>query len=253
MSAETMAIQRSRVGRRSRRRATLPVQTELRFHPRGGYQGRGKYGNRPERQGPAHEARATFRAKPVHVTMRMQRDVRTSLRNGKVHQRVRDAMCAARARWNCRIVHFAVLRNHVHLLIEAEDQQALARAMKGFTVRLARRVNAYLDRKGAVFPLRYHAHVLETPREMRNALVYVLNNAKKHGRQRGLAWAEDPTWVDACSSAAYFDGWAAGCWRYLPSPEPPDDAPVVPAEYWLTTIGWRQYFPLIDTGEVAKA
>lgn len=164
-----------------------------------------------QRVKPAHETRPTFRARPVHVTMRMRRDVQTSLRNGKMHRRVRDVLAAARSKLDCRIVQYAVLRNHLHLLIEAQDQRALARAMKGFTVRLARRVNSTLDRNGAVFPQRYHAHVLETPREMRNALVYILNNAKKHGREHGLAWASDRTWVDACSSAAYFDGWAAGC------------------------------------------
>lgn len=31
---------------------------------------------------------------------------------------------------------------------------------------------------------RYHLHVLRTPREVRNALVYVLPNVRKHWRER---------------------------------------------------------------------
>src|SRR5262249_49170356 len=47
---------------------------------------------------------------------------------------------------------------------------------------------------------RFHARMLRTPPEMRHALVYVLNNWRKHWPgARGL---------DARSSAAWFDGWA---------------------------------------------
>ncbi|MEO1483786.1 MAG: hypothetical protein AAFU77_16885, partial [Myxococcota bacterium] len=52
---------------------------------------------------------------------------------------------------------------------------------------------------------RYHAHILKTPREVRHALAYVLNNARRHAAQRGLRLPR--TFVDHCSSAAHFDGW----------------------------------------------
>ncbi len=62
-----------------------------------------------------------------------------------------------------------------------------------------REVNRALGRTGKVWADRYHARALTKPREVRNALVYVLNNVKKHRPGfRGL---------DVCSSAPWFTGW----------------------------------------------
>jgi hypothetical protein len=41
-----------------------------------------------------------------------------------------------------------------------------------------------LGRGGAVWGDRFHARDLKTPREVRHALVYVLNNHRKHGVDR---------------------------------------------------------------------
>ena len=50
-----------------------------------------------------------------------------------------------------------------------------------------------------MFADRYHAHVLKSPREVRHALTFVLNNAAHDGiHLRG---------TDLCSSGAWFDGW----------------------------------------------
>ncbi len=65
---------------------------------------------------------------------------------------------------------------------------------------------------------------------MRNALVYVLNNARRH--DPGVAW----DWVDPLSSAAFFDGWR------LPYHDPrarDGPTPVEPANTWLLGTGWR--------------
>ncbi len=80
-----------------------------------------------------------------------------------------------------RIVQFAVLGNHVHLVVEASSQAALAQAMKGFAVRVARGLNRVMARRGRVLGDRYHSHVLHTPLEARNAVRYVRLNALKHG------------------------------------------------------------------------
>ena len=52
--------------------------------------------------------------------------------------------------------------------------------MQGLAVRAAKAINRVLHRHGAVWAERYHAHMLTTPGEVRNALVYVLNNFRKH-------------------------------------------------------------------------
>ena len=71
---------------------------------------------------------------------------------------------------------------------------------------------------------------------MRNALVYVLANHRKHGAS--LAW------MDPCASGAWFDGWreddlfafARGdvrAWWNVPPP-------IAPSGTWLASTGWRR-------------
>jgi hypothetical protein len=91
----------------------------------------------------------------------------------------------------------------VHLLVEADTALRLVRGIQGLAIRVARTVNRALARTGRLWGDRYHAHTLTTPREVRNALVYVLNNFRKHIRvARG---------IDPYSSAAWFTGWARAC------------------------------------------
>ncbi|HEX5065097.1 MAG TPA: hypothetical protein VFY49_03220, partial [Myxococcota bacterium] len=116
------------------------------------------------------------------------------------------------------------------------------RGMKSIAARLARLVNRLRHRRGAVLLGRYHVRALHTPREVRNALAYVLLNARKHWAQRhGSA---PPVRLDEASSGAWFTGWS----RRLrpPSALPP---PVAPPHTWLLHTGWRRH-GLIDPSEV---
>jgi putative transposase len=79
-----------------------------------------------------------------------------------------------------RLVEFAVLGTHLHLVIEAETSDALSRGMQGLCVRLARSLNRLLQRRGSLFNDHYHSHLLKTPAEVAYALRYVLDNAEKH-------------------------------------------------------------------------
>ena len=65
-------------------------------------------------------------------------------------------------------------------MVEARDTEALGRGMKSIAARFARAVNRVLERSGRVLRDRYPLHVLETPREVRNALRYVLLNGRRH-------------------------------------------------------------------------
>src|SRR5690349_21729653 len=75
-----------------------------------------------------------------------------------------------------------------------------------------------------------HSRLLTTPREMRNALVYVLNNWRKHiPGARG---------VDPRSSGRWFSGWQ------IAMRDVDDVSPVAMAETWLGRVGWRRYGPI---------
>jgi REP element-mobilizing transposase RayT len=78
------------------------------------------------------------------------------------------------------LVHYSVQGNHVHLLVEAKDEGALSRGMNGLGVRVARRLNRVMGRRGKVLEGRYHGHILRTPTEMRRARAYLLGNARRH-------------------------------------------------------------------------
>src|SRR5207253_2128953 len=98
----------------------------------------------------------------------------------------------------------------------AVDKGALSVGMKGLQVRVARAVNKILGRKGRLFGDRYHAHVLETPREAQRALSYVLLNGRKHLAQAGFHFASDL--VDWFSSAIHFRGWRTPVRLVAPHP-----------------------------------
>lgn len=198
-------------------------------------------GRPPGRKTVSHDAREELEAKfPLHVTWRIREGVR-SLRREAVLEVVR-AKLAAYARGDAfRVVEFNVLGNHLHLVVEADGKEALARGLQGLAVRLVRAINKALDRKGDLFAERYHARALRTPREVRNALRYVLLNARHHAADRGKKLARD--WVDPYSSGPWFDGWREPIRSDAPWLERlrKQERPTAAARTWLLARGWRKH------------
>ena len=163
---------------------------------------------------------------PVLVTMKLLAGL-PSLRTAKNFLVVLEIFEAAQKE-NFRIVHFVVLGNHVHLIVEAEGKVALSRGMTGLSVRLSKRLNKLFGRKGTVFADRYHSRVLGTPTEVRNVLGYVLSNRLRHTGELPVEG------YDSRSSSMLFDGWKemeamelVGRYR-----------PIVPAQSWFIQRGW---------------
>jgi REP element-mobilizing transposase RayT len=163
---------------------------------------------------------------PVHVTLRVRPEV------GRLRRR----------KAGFRIVHYSIQGNHLHLLCEATTALDLARGVQGFASSVARRINRTMGRSGKVFHERYHARHLRSPRQVRNALVYILNNWRKHDEHH-----DRPEWrTDPFSSADVFDGWAAAPTRLAARDGP---TPVAPASHFLLTRGWRRHHPLLGLRE----
>jgi len=173
-----------------------------------------------------HRARPVHRkAHPVHVTLRAGL---RSLRAPHVARALISALRDGNRDW-FRVVHFSVQENHVHLIIETEDTQSLSSGVRGLMVRIARRVNRLLRRCGRFWADRWHGRDLEGPRQVRNALVYVIQNRRKHARSAAL---------DPLSSAASFDGFATSIPREFRGVGPPW---TVIAKTWLLRSGWRRH------------
>jgi REP element-mobilizing transposase RayT len=245
-------------------------QLRLRFRTHGGARvGAGR--PRKPGSGVPHLRRARVRrGHPAHVTLRLRRGLPT-LRQKRAYRAVYRAFVGGCSREGFRLVHYSVQRNHLHLLVEARDAQTLARSIQGLCVRLARKLNGVFGRTGSLFADRYHARSLGSPREVRNALRYVLCNARRHradrrsgspegaqpsGGTRTSSWFDG--WLDPYSSGVWFDGWrgtrgvapalfgsidaraaplGAGDPRFVPRAEPE----TVPARWYLLRRGWRRH------------
>ena len=196
---------------------------------------RSERANVPHRVRPKHHA-----GHPVHVTLR-------SLFRPLRSQHVFPTLCLAvkgatrRDEKRFRIMQFAVQWDHVHLVVEASDRRALSSGVSSVAIRIARYVNELLRRRGRLWADRWHGRELGSPRQVRNALVYVLANFRKHSKTRLRPG------VDAFSSAARFDGWrgfAPGA--ILPRAGPPfhmamaRHVVVSKAKTWLGGTGWRR-------------
>lgn len=129
-----------------------------------------------------------------------------NLRRPAIHDAVRGSLTTIGKHDDCRVVHVSIQRDHIHLLVEADDREALARGMRAFQISLAKRINRAVSspakkrRRGQIFVDRYESFVLETPREVRDALVYVLNAWRRYEKA-------SPGALDPYSTALVFDGW----------------------------------------------
>ena len=218
------------------------IQQEL--FRRGGK--RKRAGRRPKgsRAGSPHQARPTIKPnQALHVVMRVVREV-GSMRRRELYKAVRDATLIAAVRERFRIVHVSIQRNHVHMLVEAENNLALARGMQGFQISAARNINTalrvgYRRRRGPVFADRYHLEVITSPTRAHRAIGYVLCNWRKHNEdQRGLA----STWlVDPFSSGISFPDWKEleGTPWMWPIRETYEPLIVRRPSSWLLKEGWK--------------
>lgn len=194
-----------------------------------------------ERAEASHAARPKLSGRePVLVTLKVKREG-WNLRARRAMTLVLPALEAVLEKVGLRIVHFSVQHDHIHLIVEAQSAQALSRGIAGLCIRIARRLNKLMGKAGKVFAERFHQRVLSSPRQVRNAIRYVLLNARKHG-----VAPSDPRWLDPCSSARAFDGWTIEIAPLAPgATSPPTSAPTT----WLLRVGWRRAGPLIDPSE----
>jgi REP-associated tyrosine transposase len=221
-----------------------PAQLALDMTPVNGWGGRRTGAGRPRGPRPVvyHVGRPSVPGYcPSHVTLRVRRDV-PSLRSRRFLREFRQSLRRACERKGFRVCHYSLQCDHLHLVVEAAGKESLGRGMKSVAARLARAVNRVFRRKGPVLLGRYHLHILRTPREVRNALAYVLLNVRKHWRQRN--GSPPPVRLDVASSGAWFDGWT----RPPPMLEEPPLRDVAPPRTWLLTKGWRSH-GLVDPVE----
>ena len=212
------------------------VQLELPVSPgRGGR--RAGAGRKPRdpyaRASTLHRAREPHRrAHPVHVTLRtlpglprLRADTPFDALVGAIRKSQRD---------DFRVVQFSVQHDHVHMLVEADNDDALSRGMSGLVIRAARALNRVFGRAGRLWGDRWHGRALRAPREVRTALAYLLFNARKHGEiPFGLDGYASTWWAaDYFADPVYREGLAHFAQQRT--------APITPAQTWLLREGWKK-------------
>jgi REP element-mobilizing transposase RayT len=190
----------------------------------------------------------------VHVTLRAGL---RSLRSQLLFPTVRYAVTMAGRRdgERFRIVHFSVQYDHVHLIVAAASKRTLSAGMRSLAIRIARHVNKLLMRSGPFWTDRWHGRALSSPSDVRNAVVYVLANFRKHARRPVTAG------IDPCSSGAWFTHFRGfdperDRPRYAARPPPLGAAdlgvPVSAPRTWLLTAGLGRTAPIgIDEAPLA--
>jgi putative transposase len=183
---------------------------------------------------PIHTARPEHKERhPSHINLRVVPEV-GRLRRRKQWQVFRRVALRAGDLDEFRVVHISIQSNHIHLIVEGASSEAITRGMQRFASMTARALNRLLGRKGRVFAHRYHRVDITSPRQMRNALAYVLNNWRRHREDVTTVGAENEL-LDPYSTAWAFEGWVdldeVPRWERLPSAAP---------RTWLLRIGWRK-------------
>jgi putative transposase len=163
---------RAREKRGNRSRAAKEPQIELDLRPRtwggkrenaGRKRTKGRHDS-PHRTRPEHCERD-----PVHITCRVRKGV-GRLRKRHVHRAIQQALVKYVLLPTFRIVHTSIQGNHIHLLVEARDKDAIAEGMRVLEIAMANAINKSLKRSGKVFDGRYHRVDMKSPRQVRSAL-----------------------------------------------------------------------------------
>ena len=222
---------------RTPKKRGAPEETQLGLHQarrrgRGGFrEGAGR--KKALRSSTPHRARrALSRHVPTHITIRAAKGL-PSLREQVVARAIGHVIRTMRTvREDFRIVEFSIQTNHVHLIVEADDDKALSSAIRSFEARVSKVLNHHVLRRkrGKVWGDRYFRVDLTSPKQARHALAYVLQNAQHHGVV--AAGVKDPV-----SSARWSN-------RYVTRAElPPETSLTSPARTHMLNVLWERSWP----------
>jgi len=204
----------------------------------------GRKKSRALRFDPSHAKRPELSFKhPVHVMLRTVWRV-PRLRQREGYEAIRKALLHCLEGDDFRVVHISIQKNHIHLVVEAGNKQALRYGMQRFAIRAARAINEAFGREGKVFAFRHQARQIKDASYARNAISYVLNNWRRH--EEDWFEGEQDALFDAFSSAFSFSGWTRNQ-RGRP-PDGFEPLPVSAPRTGLLQSAW-QWHGLIDPWE----
>ena len=189
---------------------------------------------------PNHTRRARVSSStPLGITLKLRPQL-SGLRSIRHLRSFARAVGLAKLK-GLRVIHFSILSNHLHLIVETEDNPSLERGMKSLVVSLAAAINQVRLVSGAVFNGRYHLHVLKTPTEVKRAIKYVLFNFSKHARMDLCMDPFSSILAFAALTELMGDEMARKIRRGVSAPRTRDALQALStATSWLLRVGWRK-------------
>lgn len=120
----------------------------------------------------------------LHLTIKV-RENKADIQNKRLLKSLHHAIKRARLK-SLRVIHYTLEYNHLHLLVEADNNKHLGQSMQALGISLAKAINKYKGVKGAVYKHRYHLRKIHTARELKNVLHYIFQNGMKHKRCKSV-------------------------------------------------------------------
>jgi len=134
-----------------------------------------------DRKGQPHLARPLIkRTTPIHINWHLNKKLKSiNIRTKDFFKLFRLAVKTARKK-GLHIIHYSLMDNHIHLIVEAPTNKLLSTALQSFALSLSKlvknRMNGDIKR---LWNDRYFMRLLLSPREVKIALEYVLKNPHK--------------------------------------------------------------------------
>src|SRR5262249_17406112 len=93
----------------------------------------------------------------AHVVLRIRRGL-PGLRTPRAYRVLERAFRRGKSKDGFRLIEYSVQHDHLHLIVEADHREQLARGMQGLMIRIAKGLNRFWHRRvGHVFADRYFA------------------------------------------------------------------------------------------------
>lgn len=132
-----------------------------------------------------HTERPIFKkARSLHLTIKV-RENKADIKSRRLLKALHHAIKRARL-MKLKIIHYTLEFNHVHLLVEADNNSTLHKGMQAFGISFSKAINRSKRLKGTVYKHRYHFRQICSSRELKNVLHYIFHNGIKHGRTNSL-------------------------------------------------------------------
>ncbi len=84
-------------------------------------------------------------------------------------------------RYNCPVMAYCLMPNHIHLLVRPQDRDSLIKCMHSISFKYAKFFNFTADRRGALWESRYHSSTVDDEQYLWQTALYICLNPVRAG------------------------------------------------------------------------